>query len=207
MKRIFTAIFSVLCLILPAEAGRSRIEIPDAGKGWTEVPDAAAVVAAFNAAVAKISSVDCSFTEEKYVDVLEAKSVSAGHFSFSAPGRILIEYLTPENSSISIDGDSMTLVSGGKTSSLDLASNRQYRRIFSLFSGADAGNTRMPEVKAYEKEGRYMLVFAMKAGGVSGIVEAVVDRADMSLESFRLKNGEDYTEYRFTDKKIVWLPK
>lgn len=170
--------------------------------GWKEVPDAGAVVEAFNAASAGVSSIDCLFTEEKYVDVLEEKSVSSGRFMFCAPDRILIEYLSPQQSSICIDGDSMTITSGVKTSSVDLASNRQYQRMFQMFSGKGDKKGRMPQVKVYEKDGRYLLTFPMKQGGISGVVEAIVDSSDMSLESFRMTSGTDYTEFRFTDRKF-----
>ena len=192
MKRMLAVIFAAFAFVC----------IAGAQDVWNVVPDASGIVSAFNDANSRVVSIDCSFTEEKYVDVLDAKSVSTGHFSFAAPDRILIEYLSPEKSSVSIDGDKMKIVSEGKESDVNLASSRQYRRMFSMFSGNSTGKGRLPEAKAFERPGQYMLVFEMRQGGLSGTVEAVLRASDMSLESFRMKNGEDYTEFRFTDKVI-----
>lgn len=177
---------------------------------WKEILDASAVLDAFDSANSRIVSIECAFTEEKYVDVLEAKSVSTGKFSFSAPDRVSVEYLSPEKSSIRIEGDSMKIVSGGKVSEVNMAASRQYRRMFAMFSGNGLGNGsgkpaargRLPEVGCYEKSGQYMLVFEVRQGGLSGTVDVVLRSSDMSVESFRMKNGDDYTEFRFTDKVI-----
>ncbi|MCM1177192.1 MAG: hypothetical protein NC115_04120 [Bacteroidales bacterium] len=190
MKRMLVVIFAALAFVCNAASQ----------EGWREVPDAASIVEAFNSANAAVKSISCRFTEEKYVDVLENRSVATGRFSYSAPGDILIEY--DSGDSIRIEGDSMTVVSGGRISSVNLAANRQYQRMSTMFSGKDERKSRLPEVKAYSRDGRYMLTFVMKMGGISGTVEALVDSSDMSMDSFRMKNGADYTEYRFTDKVI-----
>lgn len=200
MKNVISIILAAFAFVCGAAAQDS----------WKEVPDVSAVLDAFDSANSMTVSIECAFTEEKYMDVLEEKSVSKGKFSFSAPDRILIEYLSPEKSSIRIEGDSMEIVSGGKTSEVNLAASRQYRRMFAMFSGngpdrgsgKPAAKGRLSEIRGYEKHGLYMLVAEIRHGGLSGTVDVVLRSSDMSVESFRMKNGDDYTEFRFTDKVI-----
>ena len=72
--------------------------------------------------------------------------------------------------------------------------------------GIPSGGTAGYEVEGYENPDCYRLVIHPRAGA-GNTVEVIIDRKDLSLDSFRIREGgSDYTEFVFTDKKILASP-
>ncbi len=177
-------------------------------EGWSAVADPEAVSYAFNASLGRIRTIDCRFVQEKYVDVLESKAVSEGTFSFSAPDRILIVYLSPEQSSVEIDGNTVTSVgNGGRKTVKDMSSDRRYARIKAMIaSGPDfymQGQKKQTMVSVYERGDEYM--FEIRPQGIRMKIRIIAEKNDMSVSSFRMEEPDgDYTEFFFTDRKVTF---
>lgn len=175
------------------------------GQEWKHVGDASAVIEAFNEANSKVTSIECSFRQEKYVDVLVEKSVSEGFYGFYAPDSVVIRYLVPEEYSITVSGGVMRFVSAGKTSEKEIASDRRFAQLTEIIRSGGIPSVRQIQdykIDAYSDGKSYRLVLA-PLRRKSGCIEAVIDAGDMSLASFRImEGGQDYTEFIFTDKQI-----
>ncbi len=194
---IFFLVPLLFCQISAGAAG------PD--EDWAQVEDASAVVAAFNEASGAVKSINCDFTQEKYMDVLVSKDVSKGHYSYTAPETVRIEYVSPEVYSIDVNGHTVSFTSGGVTQQTDLSSNRRWLTMMDLFRRGGIpsdGNMSKYNIKAYESATCYKLEISSKKSR-TGDAEVIIDKSDMSLNSFKMyENGGDYTEFFFYNKKI-----
>lgn len=197
MRRMLTAIFLLSFAVLPAMS-----------QDWTPTGESEEIFRAFNDAARKHKSVDCLFTEEKYVYELNEKTVRRGRFSFHAPDTVSIEMLSGKAFSVSIGGGEMTVVSGKKEYSVNLASNKQYKKMMAMLADGGLSEIKMPAMSAWEKPGYYMLETDIRQMGFTGRVTVVIRSSDMALESFRISDGEDYTlltvtEYSFDGRQSL----
>lgn len=188
MKHVLTAILLLSFAAFPAMA-----------QDWTPTGEAEEIFRAFNDAARKHKSVECLFTEEKYVYELNQKTVRRGRFAFHAPDTVEIEMLSGKEFSVFIGSGEMTVVSGKKDYSVNLASNKQYKKMMSMLADGDVSSMKMPPMSAWEKPGHYMLEADIKNFGFTGRVTIVIRSSDMALESFRISDGEDYTLLTVTE--------
>ena len=191
----FAAVFSLL-------VGAGNDGEPD----WIPVQDCRAAVEEFNAVNAKVRRIECAFREEKHIEVLEKPAVSEGTYQFSAPDTIRIEYLRPEKYSIHIYGGKLMFTSGGKTRTVDLASNRQFASMSEFLTGGGLPSDRKDfRIRAWQTEGLYKFVVSLPKAAKGGDITVTVDRKDMSLVSFTMSQGSsDYSIFTFYDKTIVF---
>lgn len=61
-----------------------------------------------------LQSIESDFTQEKYLDVFDEKIISEGHFYYKKENKICMEYSSPLNYLIVINGGKLKIVSDGK---------------------------------------------------------------------------------------------
>ncbi|MGN0189138.1 MAG: outer membrane lipoprotein carrier protein LolA [Candidatus Cryptobacteroides sp.] len=199
MADFFLAAFAVVFSLLVGYGNSGEPE-------WIPVEDCRAAVGEFNAVNAKVGRIDCSFREEKHIAVLEKPAVSEGTYNFAAPDTIRIEYLRPEKYSIHIYGGKLMFTSGGKTKTVDLASNRQFASMAEILTkgGLPSGQGNYG-ISALETGSLYKFVVTPPKSAKGGEITVIVDRNDMSLVSFTMSQGSsDYSIFTFYDKTIAF---
>ena len=142
------------------------------------------------------------------MDVLADTAESYGIYRYFAPDSMVVEYVSPERYAIIISGDRLKIVSPDRTTERALSSDRRLASLSELMrsGGIPSGGTAGYEVEGYENPDCYRLVIHPRAGA-GNTVEVIIDRKDLSLDSFRIREGgSDYTEFVFTDKKILASP-
>jgi outer membrane lipoprotein-sorting protein len=82
------------------------------------------------------------FRESKRIALLRAPLESRGELFFAPPGRLLRRVESPTRSAALIDGDSLTIASGGRRERIDLAQNATVRAFVESFTHVLAGNRR-----------------------------------------------------------------
>jgi len=92
------------------------------------------------AALAARGSADATFTERRYVPVLDAPVQSSGTLRFVAPDRIEKHTLQPRSESLLLAGDQITLRQGQRTRSLTLTDLPDNGLAISSLRGTMAGD-------------------------------------------------------------------
>lgn len=162
---------------------------------------------------AAISSIESDFTQEKYLDVFAEKIVSKGRFYYKKENKIRMDYTSPLDYQIVINGQKLKIVSEGKTNIVNLGSNQMMNEMKEMLSACMIGDlssiTSAYKLDYYESP----LLYVVKIRPVSKSVQAYIseitisiDKKDMSVQALRLaENAKDYTEYHFTNKKYNTL--
>lgn len=91
-------------------------------------------------AAGKIQSVESSFRQEKFMKVFSDKMVSTGMFYYRKPNKISLQYEKPMQYAVTINGDKLQTVTGGKKTTVNLGSNKMMAQMRSLIEASMIGN-------------------------------------------------------------------
>lgn len=119
MKRLL----ALLCVILPCMlcmAQESKLE--------SRIIEAAA----------RMSSIDCDFTQTRHLSIMDQNIVSKGRMAYSKPSKLRWEYLTPQQMAFVIDGADVKVETGGKAADTQQG-NRMYREIAKMLMKCISG--------------------------------------------------------------------
>lgn len=162
---------------------------------------------------ASIRTIDSRFVQRKYMDVLQKDMVSEGTFRYMAPDKVRMEYETPVQYVMVMNGDSMKTVSGGKENVMSNTGSpmfSQLRRLMTAcMTGALGALNDNFKVRFFSGDGEYVLRLEpldefMK--DYISMIEMHIDMKEMKLVRLRMnEGGTDYTEYLFSDIKYNTL--
>lgn len=194
-------ILSVALSVMPALAMPAQ-------DGWKRLEDPERIVSLFNEMNSRVVTVDCSFVEEKYVDVLVDKSVSGGKYHFSAPDSVSVVYDGPDGLSISVSRGILTVVTDGRKTEKRLSSDRRFSFLADMLHSGGIPSEGWQDsfsIEAFENASAYRLLISRMKSQKKEDIDVMIDRKDMSLVSFMISDGgSDYTRFTFKDKRIVY---
>ena len=157
---------------------------------------------------AQVTSIECAFTQTVSMSVLAQDVSKGGHFSFSRPSDIRLDFT--DGDYIHMTGDNFEMRSEGHTSSMKTTSNpmlKELRRILSSCMSGDV-ETIMSGFNATvtETASTYGLTLTPKdrrSASMMSSMEMQFSKKDMSLDWMKMNQaGGNSTRYTFTDKKI-----
>lgn len=119
MKRLL----ALLCVILPCMVCMAQGSEPE-----SRIIEAAA----------RMSSIDCDFTQTRHLSIMDQNIVSKGRMSYSKPSKLRWEYLTPQQMAFVIDGADVKVETGGKAADAQQG-NRMYREIAKMLMKCISG--------------------------------------------------------------------
>jgi outer membrane lipoprotein-sorting protein len=90
--------------------------------------------------LAQTRSGEASFTEQRYVRGLDAPLAASGTLSFAAPNRFARHTLKPRAESMTVDGNQLTLVRGGRSRSMQLDAMPELVGLVEAVRGTLTGN-------------------------------------------------------------------
>lgn len=159
--------------------------------------------------VATVASIESDFVQEKYLDVFSEKITSKGRFYFKKENKIRMDYTSPVDYQIVINGPKLKIVSEGKSNVVNLGSNEMMNKIKGMLSACMVGDlgsiTSAYTLTYYESPSLYVVKIHPVSKNVQVYIHEIVisiDKKDMSVQTLRLsESATDYTEYRFTNKK------
>lgn len=162
---------------------------------------------------ASLSSIESDFTQEKFLDVFNEKIVSKGRFYYKQENMIRMDYTSPVDYQIVINGRKLKIVSEGKTNVVDLGSNQMMNEMKGMLSACMIGDlssmTSAYKLGYYESPVLYVVKIRPVSKSVQAYISEIVisiDKKDMSVQTLRLsENAKDYTEYHFTNRKYNTL--
>lgn len=156
-----------------------------------------------------ISSLESDFTQEKYLDVFQEKILSKGRFYYRKESKIRMDYTSPVDYQIVINGQKLKIVSEGKSNVVNLGSNRMMNEMKGMLAACMIGDlssiTSAYKLDYYETPALYVVKIRPVSKSIQAYIAEIVisiDKKDMSVQTLRLaENAKDYTEYHFTNKK------
>ncbi|WP_370862186.1 LolA family protein [Parabacteroides faecis] len=162
---------------------------------------------------ASLSSIESDFTQEKYLDVFNDKIISKGRFYYRQENKIRMDYTTPVDYQIIINGQKLKIVSEGKSNVVNLGSNRMMDEMKGMLAACMVGDlssiTSTYKLDYYESPSLYVVKIRPVSKSVQAYISEIIisiNKEDMSVQTLRLsENEKDYTEYRFTNRKYNTL--
>ncbi len=129
--------------------------------GFTPVKNEKIFREDFNRAGNAIQSIQSDFVQEKNLSLLEEKIVSKGRFAFKKDKMVRLEYTTPFNYLMIINGDNILVQDDKKTNKFSAKSNKMFRQINEIIvdclSGKALGSPNY-STQAFENKAQYALV-------------------------------------------------
>lgn len=201
MKRLIIVVF-----ILLAGLGIS-------GQSWEKFDPSTEFNRRLSETALQSQSIVCDFVQEKYLDVFAEKVISKGKFYFRKADKICLSYTEPVDYLIVINGQKLKIVSDGKTNIVDLGTNKMMHGMNNLLAACMTGDLGLLK-EGYQmeylqdKESYLVKIKPLSQGMKAYMVEMAIwfDKKDMAVKQLRLsENANDYTEYRFLNRKFNTL--
>ena len=183
-KYIYTFLLVVFCLPLAAQ------------KDLIPLASVTAFQERLKKEAALLSSIESDFTQEKFLDVFNEKIVSKGRFYYKQENMIRMDYTSPIDYQIIINGQKLKIVSEGKSNVVNLGSNQMMNEMKGMLAACMIGDLTVVKIRPVSKSVQAY---------ISEIIISI-DKKDMSVQTLRLsENAKDYTEYHFTNRKYNTL--
>lgn len=162
---------------------------------------------------ASLSSIESDFTQEKFLDIFNEKILSKGRFYYKQENMIRMDYTSPIDYQIIINGQKLKIVSEGKSNVVNLGSNQMMNEMKGMLSACMIGDltviTSAYKLDYYESPALYVVKIRPVSKSVQAYISEIVisiDKKDMSVQALRLsENAKDYTEYHFSNRKYNTL--
>lgn len=161
----------------------------------------------------KIQSIECDFTQIKYLDVFDEKVTSSGLFSYRNNKNICLEYVRPIHYVMIIADNMLTIVSDGKKTTMNLNANKMIGEMQGMLTACMVGD--LSQLKSdyqmdyFEDAKSIMVQIKPLSKAVLAYItemQIVLEKKDMSVTRLRLSENEtDYTEYLFFNKRYNTL--
>lgn len=200
-KYIYTFLLVVFCLPLAAQ------------KDLIPLASVTAFQERLKKEAALLSSIESDFTQEKFLDVFNEKIVSKGRFYYKQENMIRMDYTSPVDYQIIINGQKLKIVSEGKSNVVNLGSNQMMNEMKGMLAACMIGDLTVMSsayrLEYYESPSLYVVKIRPVSKSVQAYISEIIisiDKKDMSVQTLRLsENAKDYTEYHFTNRKYNTL--
>lgn len=164
-------------------------------------------------AAGKIQSVESSFRQEKFMKVFSDKMVSTGMFYYRKPNKISLQYEKPMQYAVTINGDKLQTVTGGKKTTVNLGSNKMMAQMRSLIEASMIGNIsalgKEYDLQYFQSDSEYFVKISPTSKAIKAYIKEIgitFDRQTMEVRRLRMtENNDDYTDYIFTNSQYNTL--
>ncbi len=177
--------------------------------GFTEIKNVDQFKKDFAAQNAKLTSVKSLFVQEKTLTMLTEKIVSKGEFWFKRSDKIRIEYKTPYNYLMIINGDQMITKDNQKESHVNTSSNKLFKQVNRIIIDCVQGtilNNKDFLVKIFQSQTEFQLQLTPQAKTIKEFFQTItitLDKKDYSVSDLLLlEQGGDTTLMRFSNKQL-----
>lgn len=161
----------------------------------------------------KIESVESNFRQEKFMKVFSDKMVSTGMFYYRKPNKISLQYNKPMEYVVTINGDKLQTVTGGKKTTVNLGSNKMMAQMRGLIEASMIGNIsaldKEYELQYFQSVSEYFVKISPANQAVKAYIKEIgitFDKKTMEVKRLRMtENNDDYTDYIFTNPQYNTL--
>lgn len=165
------------------------------------------------ATAAKTQSLESNFKQEKYMKVFAEKVISSGIFYYRKENKISLQYAKPMKYSVTINGDKLQTVSGGKKTTVNLGSNKMMAQMKGLIEASMVGNisalSKDYELQYFQSLSEYFVKITPVSKSIKAYIKEIgitFDKQSLGVKRLRMtENNDDYTDYIFTNPKYNTL--
>ena len=197
---LFYLIISVCLLSQDAFAQRS---------GYKKVNDLATFKIEFSNKSSKVISIQSPFVQEKVLLALTEKITSTGEFWFKRSNKVRIQYNTPFEYLMVMNGDKILIRDNQKENRVNVNSNKLFQQVNQIMIDCVQGSildSKDFTTVVYEGIDTYLLEMKPVSKSLQTFFQTIVlivDKEDYSAYSIEMNEPSgDMTIIRFTDKKI-----
>ena len=155
------------------------------------------------------STISSDFSQVKNMKMLNDKVSSKGKFYFKKQDKVRIEYTSPFQYLLTMNGGMIAVKEGGKVSKINtrnsLAMQAVNRVMMDCMRGTVFTNKDF-SVKAYGSSTQYLLVMTPITASVKGLfktIDVYIEKKDTQVSQLVMtENGGDYTDMKFVNRKI-----
>lgn len=179
-----------------------------APRGFNPVSSSAPVQSALAASSRNTQSISSDFTQVKYMKMMNDKVSSKGRFYFKKEDRIRIEYTSPFQYLLVMNGGQIMVRDENKSNRINTRNSKTMQSVnrvmMDCMKGTVFGNKDF-SVKAFETKGQYLLQLSPASTAMKGLfsrIDVYIEKGDNSVSKLVMtENGGDYTDMSFTNKK------
>lgn len=183
-----------------------RAQLP---KGYTAVTNTSSLQSSLAATAQKTQSISSDFTQVKHMKMMNDNVSSKGKFSFKKEDKIRIEYTSPFQYLLVMNGGQIMVKDENKTNKINTRNSKTMQSVNKIMMDCMRGtvfNNKDFSVKSFETKSQYLLQLSPVNSGMKGLfarIDVYLDKSDNSVTKLVMnENGGDYTDMNFTNKKI-----
>jgi outer membrane lipoprotein-sorting protein len=175
---------------------------------FTPVASTGQLDAALLKASGDVNVLESDFVQTKYMEMLSENIVSKGKFYYKKTSKIALDYTSPAQYLIVINGQQVKIVSGGKKNIYELRANKMMSQTSALLSACMTGNLSLLSADyrlEYTENNTQYRIKILPLDSMKSYLEEIdifLNKQDFSVDRLRMTEPTlDYTEYVFTNKK------
>lgn len=177
--------------------------------GFKALANTATLQSALSAAAKSTQTIASDFSQVKHMKMMNDKVSSKGKFYFKKEDKIRIEYLSPFQYLLVMNGGQIMVKDGQKSNKINTRNSKTMQSVnkvmMDCMRGTVFGNKDF-DVKAFESKGQYLLQLSPVNSAMKGLfahIEVYLDKADYSVGKLVMsEQGGDFTDMSFSNKKI-----
>ncbi len=176
---------------------------------YKPVPGNDAFRSQFTAASSGINTISADFTQVKTLAVLSEKLTSKGKFYFKKENQVRMEYTSPYQYLMVINGSKVSIKDGSKTTTMSARSNKMFQQINQLMMDCMRGTVfenKNFSVRLFEDADTYLAEMTPVTKQMAGLFKKV--NVIMNKNSFIVSRVQmfepsgDYTSMNYSNQKL-----
>jgi outer membrane lipoprotein-sorting protein len=176
--------------------------------GFRKVENETAFRSGMQKAAAELQSIRADFIQEKVLSMLDDKVVSKGIFLFAKESKLRMEYTSPFEYLMIINGDKVTIRDRQKTNTFSSRSNRLFTIINNIILDCVRGTVLQNKdfkSEIFSGNKKYLIKLTPVKSELKDYfshLHVYIDMTDFAVQQFDMfePNG-DYTSIRFSNRK------
>ncbi len=204
LSRSFTILFlSILCFMAVPDA---QAQVP---KGFTQLANTAELQDGLAKATKATQTIASDFSQVKHMKMMDDKVSSKGRFFFKKEDRIRIEYTSPFQYLLVMNGGQIMVKDENKSNKINTRNSKTMQSVnrvmMDCMRGTVLGNKDF-SVKSYSNGSQYLLELAPVNPAMKSLfarIQVYIAKNDFSVTKLVMtENGGDYTDMSFSNKKV-----
>lgn len=180
-----------------------------APKGYTAITNTASLQNILAVSARNTQTIASDFSQVKHMKMMNDKVNSRGKFYFKKEDKIRIEYTSPFQYLLIMNGGQIMVRDENKTNKINTRNSKTMQSVnkvmMDCMRGTVFGNKDF-QVKAFEMKNLYLLQLTPVNSSMKSLfarIDVYIEKSDNSVSKLVMnENGGDYTDMNFTNKKI-----
>ena len=177
--------------------------------GFTKVKDINNLKASIKEKAKELNTITSDFTQLKHISFLDSKIKSKGKFYFKKENKLKWKYLSPFTYEIILNDGKVFIDDGGKKSSFDAKSSKNFTELNDLLVGSVTGDIFDSDrfgISYLQNETYYVLTLTPKSASMKKNLKKILiflDKGNYSVAIVKMiEPSDDYTLITFKNKKL-----